>query len=232
MFLRGCRKELGSLAVGEPAADERSPHSRLSRSLPLLLSSFFLFSFAVFCVPITNASVSKIHPLRIFLSVSFFFCLESSPSLLFHEWTGGSLGWLHSCHPASSLHSSSVALLFHASSWEKGTWEVNIWNLAYVEVSVFHPLHLIDSVVGYWVLGWESFSFRVSKHHSIVSSGFQCHYWESSAMLTARALTVISVSSAHLEALLVALAFEIFRIMYLVFGLFTHWAGDSVGPSI
>lgn len=131
--------------------------------------------------------------------VTFFFSWESSSFLLFHEWTGYSLGTLHSCHPTSSLHISPVTLLVDESSWEKGTWEVSIWSLIFVEMSVFHPLHSTDGMVEYWVLGQESFSLRVLKHHSVVSSGFQCCSWESSAMLTVRALTLVSVSLCTLR---------------------------------
>ena len=160
---------------------------------------FYLFFFALFHVPVTNSCLSKIYPLRILLSLSFF---PESHLPLFHEWTGYSLGPLHSCHPKSSLHTSPTTLLFDESSWEKGRRKSHI--RGNVRIS-----SLVLCWWGAWILSSRSgivFPWSIEAH-SAVSSGFQGCSWESCAMLTVWALTLVSLSSVHLEALLVPLSF-------------------------
>lgn len=126
-----------------------------------------------------------------------------------------------------SLPISSVAPLFCDSSWEKGTWEVDVWNLAYLEMSVFHPFLSVDGSVGHWVLVGNHFTLVFWCIALFFFSGFLCCCWESRAVLPGLLYPVHSW-----RRFFVSLVFWILRMMYSVVGLFIHCAGHSVGPSV
>lgn len=95
-----------------------------------------------------------------------------------------------------------------------------------LEMSVFLPLHSIGSLVGYWVLGWESFSFRFLKHCSVVFSGsLLLRVWWRADRLD---FELIFISPALLGLFFVSLLYWIFRMTCLVADLFVHCTGHSV----